>query len=184
MNTALVLIDIQRDYFPEGRMELVGPVAASENAKLLLDHFRANSLPIIHVRHISKREDASFFRPNTEGIEFDSHVAPSENESVITKHIPNSFRETELDDLLSKLEISKIVFCGMMTHMCIDATVRAASDKKYECVVAHDACATKNLIFNNVEIPSQQVHASFMAALSGAYAKVISSADIIAIMST
>ena len=67
----------------------------------------------------------------------------------------------------------------MMTQMCIDATVRAAFDKGYSCLVAHDACAARNLSFNGVDIEAGQVHAAYMAALGAVYAKVVSSEEIV-----
>jgi len=56
--------------------------------------------------------------------------------------------------------------------MCVDATVRAAFDYGFTCLVAHDACATKELTFNGITIPAMQVHASYMAALGAVYAQV------------
>ena len=92
MDTCLVLVDLQNDYFPGGSMELVG--------------------------------------------------------------------------------VGDIVISGAMSHMCIDATVRAAFDLGFTCMVADDACATKNLTFRDKTIHASEVHAAFMAALSGSYATV------------
>lgn len=174
MSKALLLVDIQNDYFKNGAMELVNMEAAAENASLLLDLFRKKSLPIYHVRHFASGEGASFFLPGTEGAEIHRSVRPLENEVVITKHFPNSFRETELTARCQKDEIHTLVICGAMSHMCIDATTRAACDLGFECVVMEDACATKNLKFQNREIKSSDVHSAFMAALGAAYASVIS----------
>jgi nicotinamidase-related amidase len=71
---------------------------------------------------------------------------------------------------------------GAMSHMCIDATTRAAFDLGFNCIVAEDACATKDLIFQRKIIKASDVHASFMAALSVPYAKVISTKEIIETM--
>jgi nicotinamidase-related amidase len=179
MNSALVLIDIQQDYFPQGRMELVGAVQASESAAKLLNNFRKMQKSIIHIQHISIREGATYFLPNTEGINFHKNVVPSTNESIIQKHYPNSFRETGLQEYLNSKEIKELVICGMMSHMCIDATVRAAFDKGYSCIVAYDACATKNLSFNGNNIEASKVHGAYMAALGSVYAKILTSEEII-----
>lgn len=98
---------------------------------------------------------------------------------VIKKHFPNSFRDTGLDDYLRTNAIKELVICGMMSHMCIDTTTRAAFDKGYTCMVAHDACATRNLAFNGIEIPAQHVHGSYMAALGAVFAKVLRAEEII-----
>jgi nicotinamidase-related amidase len=179
MNTALVLVDIQQDYFPQGRMEVVGAVEASQAAKKLLAHFREKNLPVVHVQHISTRPGATFFLPDTEGINFHESVMPLPGATVIQKHFPNSFRDTQLNEYLISKGIKELVICGMMSHMCIDATVRAAFDKGYACIVAHDACATRNLAFNGSDIPANHVHGAYMAALGAVYAKVLTSEEII-----
>lgn len=182
MNPALVLVDIQQDYFPAGRMEVVGAVEASRAAKKLLGHFREKNLPIVHVQHISTRAGSTFFLPNTQGINIHESVSPLPNETVIKKHFPNSFRDTDLQEYLGSQGIKELVICGMMSHMCIDATVRAAFDRGYTCIVIHDACATRNLVFNGIDLPAMHVHGAYMAALGAVYAKVLSSEEIIRIV--
>jgi len=179
MSTGLLLIDIQRDYFPNGKMEVVNANATAENARLLLNLFRQDKNPIFHVQHISTREGATFFLPKTKGAEIDSRVSPISGEVVVTKNFPNSFRNTRLEESLTKSGIKSLVICGMMSHMCVDATVRASFDKGYICTVAHDACATINLTFNNVKVASESVHASYMASLGAVYAEVISTKKVI-----
>ena len=174
MNTALLIVDIQRDYFPGGKMELVGTEKASGQAGRILAFFRGKKLPVFHVQHISTRPDAAFFLPDTEGVSIHDAVAPISDEIVIRKHFPNSFRDTELQDILQKKQIQRLVICGMMSHMCIDATVRAAFDHGYACIVVHNACATRALSFNGMEIPADHVHGAYMAALGTVYAKVLS----------
>ena len=180
MNPALVLVDIQKDYFPNGRMELVGAAEAGKAAKKLLDHFREKNLPVVHIQHISTRPGATFFLPGTEGINFHESIAPLSDELVIKKNFPNSFRATPLQEQLTSRGIKALVICGMMSHMCIDTTVRAAFDKEYQCMVAHDACATRTLVFHGVEIPANYVHGAYMAALGAVFAKVLSEEEIIA----
>lgn len=182
MNIALILVDIQQDYFPEGRMELVGAMEASYEAQKLLSFFRKEALPIIHMQHVSTRKDATFFLPGTEGINFYENVRPLADEKIIEKHFPNSFRDTDLQGYLEFKGVKEIIICGMMSHMCIDATVRAAFDKGYSCVVAHDACATRKLIFGGVDISAKYVHGAYMAALGTVYAKVQSVGEIISMM--
>ena len=178
MTTALVLIDIQQDYFPGGCKEVAGAVAACRNAKLLLDKFRECGLPIMHIKHIANRPGATFFLPGTEGVEIHADLHPLSGEQVIEKHFPNSFRDTILDSLLREGGVTELVLAGMMSQMCVDATVRAAFDLGYSCRVAHDACAAAGVSFGEVTVPDYQVHAAFMAALAAVYAQVVSSSDI------
>jgi nicotinamidase-related amidase len=106
-------------------------------------------------------------------------VTPQKNETVVVKNFPNSFRGTRLLEILKKEKAYNLVICGAMSHMCIDATTRAAFDLDFSCIVAEDACATKDLSFKGNIIKASDVHASFMAALSVPYAKVISTKEII-----
>jgi nicotinamidase-related amidase len=174
MNQALLLIDIQNDYFPGGAMELVGSPEAGLQAGKLLQLFRQKSLPVIHIQHIATRADATFFLPNTPGAAIHPSVAPVAGETVLQKHYPNSFRETPLLGHLRQHQIAKLVIAGMMTHMCIDTTTRAAADHGFQCVLAHDACATKALSFEGVSVSAAQVQAAYCAALNGLFAGVLS----------
>src|SRR5215510_133910 len=96
MSTALIIIDIQNDYFPGGTMTLVGPDAAAANAAKLLKTFREKKLPIVHVQHLSVRPGATFFLPGTKGAEIHESVRPVGSETLIQKNFPNAFRETKL----------------------------------------------------------------------------------------
>jgi nicotinamidase-related amidase len=172
MRRALILVDIQNDYFAGGRMELVGMERAARNAQQLLQQYRDMHAPIFHIQHVSKRPGASFFLPETSGVEIHESVAPTDDETVIEKHFPNSFRETPLLGLLKDHAMVGVVICGAMSHMCIDATTRAAFDFGFHCVVVKDACATRDLQFEGETIGAAQVHAAFMAALAVPYAQI------------
>ena len=184
MNTALIIVDIQNDYFPEGTMPLVGPIEASQQAARLLDRFRnargRTQRPIVHIQHIAVRPGATFFLPGTPGADFHPNVQPQPEETIVQKNFPNSFRDTPLLDVLREKQINCLIICGMQTNMCIDATTRAAADYGFECVVAADACAARNLTFDEHTVPAEQVHYAFLAALNGSYAKVQSVDQILA----
>ena len=172
MSTALLLIDIQNDYFSGGRRELVGSVEAAGAAARLLAAFRKAAWPVYHIQHISLHPTATFLLPDTTGSEIHTSVAPLPDEPVITKHFPNSFRETALLECLNTDGIDQLLICGMMTSMCVDATVRAAFDAGFTCTIAHDACATLDLIFNGETIPANHVHGAFLAAMGAVYATI------------
>src|SRR4030095_5679199 len=82
MSKALALIDLQNDYFPGGRMELVGATEAVERAAGLLEAFRRRSLPVIHIQHLATRASATFFVPGTPGVEIHAAVRPRGSERV------------------------------------------------------------------------------------------------------
>ncbi len=181
MKTTLVLIDLQNDYFPGGRMELEGPLDAVARARSLLDLFRQRGWPTVHIQHISTRPGATFFLPGTEGIDFHPTIAPLPGETVIVKHFPNSFRETGLLETLHGWEAEQLLICGMMTHMCVDASVRAAADFGFQVILAADACATRALSFGGISVPAEQVHAAFLAALQS-YGQVMSTEDVLSFL--
>lgn len=174
MNRGLVLIDIQNDYFPGGKMELVGMEEVSERARQLLQEFRNRQSPIFHIKHVSRRPGATFFLPDTSGVEIHEAVAPQPGETIIEKSFPNAFRGTTLLDRLRAEGVEEVIICGAMSHMCIDATTRAAFDLGLSCIVVEDACATRDLEHNGRSVAAADVHAAFMAALSAVYARVIS----------
>jgi nicotinamidase-related amidase len=88
MTTALLLIDIQNDYFPGGAMELVEPENAAARAFRLLNDFRQKSLPILHIQHLATHPGATFFLPGTAGVSIHESVSPAAGEPIITKHFP------------------------------------------------------------------------------------------------
>jgi nicotinamidase-related amidase len=180
MGRALLLIDIQNDYFPGGALEVPGSNGVSVQAVKLLGLYRKLGLPIVHIQHLSLRPNATYLVPETNGVQIHETVSPAEGETVFQKHFPNSFRETPLLDHLRRHHISQLTIAGMMTQMCIDTTTRAASDLGFQCALAQDACAARPLTFQGVTVPSDMVHAAFLASLNGMFANVISSDDICA----
>lgn len=180
MPRTLLIIDIQRDYFSGGAYPLVEPEAAAEAARRVLDSFRDAGNPVIHMKHVWDAPDAEFMRPGTEGIEIHPIVAPAEGELVLEKTSPNSFVDTPLEEGLKQRDPDELVVAGMMSSMCVDATVRAAADLGFSPTVVHDACAAPDLQFNGVDVPGAAVHAAFMAALADGYAEVTSAAELLA----
>jgi nicotinamidase-related amidase len=177
-DTALLIIDIQNDYFPGGAMELEGADAAGAKASEAIKSFRDKNLPVIHVRHLSVRPGSTFFLPGTKGAEIHSLVAPKGGESVIEKNFPNSFRATKLEQVLKDAGVKNLVVAGMMTHMCVDASVRHAADLGYKITLLGDACATRAQSYGGEKVPAKQVHAAFLAALNGFYAKVVNTHEL------
>lgn len=175
---ALLVIDIQNDYFPGGKMALEGPEVAAAQAAHAVAHFRGHGWPVFHVRHLSVRPGSTFFIPGTEGAEIHASVRPREGEAVVEKNFPNSFRGTSLDALLKGAGANELVVAGMMTHMCVDASVRHAADLGYKVTLLGDACATRAQSYAGETVPARQVHAAFLAALNGFYAKVISAREL------
>ncbi len=156
---ALILIDIQEFYFDEDKLPLEGNLEAARVASDLLTFFRENRDLIIHILHKG-------------GGEIHPLVFPLNGEVKIEKTHVNAFRSTDLESLLRERKIEELVMAGMQTHMCLEAAVRAADDLGFQCTVIHDACATRNLEFNNSVIKAKDVHLSTLNTLES-YSLVI-----------
>ena len=181
MKTALVVIDFQKDHFPGGKQPLVNALEAAKKAYMILQCFREHGGHHVHIQHISKKSDATYFISGDRGTDIHDSVAHFEGEPIVYKHEPNAFLDTELLKLLKSWEVERLVICGMMTHLDIDATVRAAADFGFQVIVAADACATCDLTYAGTTIPADQVQKAFLAALKS-YGKVMKSEEILALL--
>lgn len=175
--TALIIIDLQMDYYEGGKCTLSKVDEATKNARLLLDKFRVEQLPIFHVQHIFASEEAPFFGPNTTGTDIHPEVTPKEGETLIVKQYVNSFKDTSLLNDLRIKGIENLIICGAMSHMCVAGTTRNASDLGFNCTVVEDACATLDLKFNGTTVPAAHVHATAMNTLGFAYAKIVTTEE-------
>lgn len=166
IRTALLIIDIQNFYFPgDDGPGLVNPEAASLKAKEILEIFREKRELVVHVQHLARKKS---------DIEIHKNVKPILNEKVITKKEINSFLGTDLLEYLNAKSINRLVIIGMQTQLCVEGATRAAHDFGFECIVVEDACATRDLKFEDKLIKAEDVHYSVLATLkSGGYARII-----------
>ena len=177
MARALVIVDIQRDYFPGGRMPLHEPEAAAAKAGEVLAAFRAAGDPVIHVQHQSPA-GGPFLEEGTPGAEIMPAVEPRDDETVIHKREPNSFLGTGLEQRLRDHGADEVVVVGMMTSMCVDATTRAGADLGFTMTVVPDACAAPGLSYGGRDVAAPDVHAAFIAALGQGYASIVPAAEV------
>jgi nicotinamidase-related amidase len=169
---ALIIIDVQQDYFKGGHMELENPDHAAGNISRMLEKSRKEQIPVIYIQHVATDPAAGFLVSHTPGVAIHPAVAPLAGEEVIVKHYPNSFRETTLHSYLERQGITHLLITGMMTHVCVDATTRAAKDLGYDCTVISDACATRALVVQGETLAASQVQKVFMGALAFYYAEI------------
>lgn len=181
MRNGLLLIDFQNDHFPGGKYPLEKPLEAAQWAHAILQCFREYGGYHVHVQHVSPNPDATFFISGDRGTDIHDSVAHFEGEPIIYKHRPNAFLNTSLLELLRGEAIERLIITGMMTHLDVDATARAASDLGFQVIVAEDACATRDLQFGDTTIPAEHVHQAFLAALES-YGKVMKTDRIIALL--
>lgn len=169
MRKALIVIDVQNDYFEGGAFPLHQPEKALANILLLVKNFAAKNCPIYFIQHISKSKDAAFFLPDTNGVQLHASLKPfllADQSETIEKAFPNSFKQTYLEDKLEEQKIDSLIICGMMTHMCVDSTTRQASDSGYSVTLISDACATRSLSFGEAVVSAIDVQNAFLSALS------------------
>jgi len=172
MKKTIILVDVQNDYFTGGKCELYDIEKTAAVAALLLEESRRNGDEVIFIQHVNMNPNASFFGEGTKGCEIHDSVKPLSNEKIFIKHKPNSFYETGLDEYLRSKGISDLIICGMMTHMCIDTTVRAAKELGYVVKLFENACTTKSLNFDVEVFSAKTVHKVFMAALNGSFCEI------------
>lgn len=176
---AIVVVDLQNEYLSSGKLPLAGIDDAVAQAARVIAAARAAGETLIHVAH-ENPADAPVFAAGTPNVAIIPAVAPRDGETVLVKHRPNAFHGTDLAALLDAAGVEEVVVVGAMSHMCIDATGRAAADLGYAVTLVHDACATRDLAFQGRIVAAADVHAAFMAALAFAYGKAVATDDYLA----
>lgn len=180
--TALVLIDLQRAV-DDPRWARHGPrnnPAAEQAAAALLGRWRRLGWPIVHIRHDSTKPDSAY-KPGGPGHPFKPEVAPAAHETIIAKQVNSAFIGTDLDRHLRDIEAPALVILGVITNNSLEATVRNAGNLGHRVFVPEDACFTYGWRDLRGRIwAAEDVHALSLANMSGEYATIANSADILA----
>lgn len=172
----LLIIDVQNDYFSGGKWFYMNPkrpfiifnnLSMTLNQKIYLS-FIFNISIYSQILH--------FFEKGTDGVALHSELSLQDDSVIIEKHFPNSFFQTKLQATLDQLEVDTLVITGMMTHMCVDSTTRAAAELGYNPVLIHNATATRNLAFNENNVQANDVQNAFISSLSN-FSTVMSTDD-------
>ncbi|MUG08909.1 isochorismatase family protein [Commensalibacter sp. ESL0366] len=182
-NTVLIIIDLQNDYYPNGKFPLFNMNSVGKSSMKVLAAARQHHIPVIHIQHQFPMKDAPFFVQHTEGVKINKDVKPLDNEICITKNYPNAFKGTELKSVLDRHNYKNLIVIGAMSQMCVDATVRTALDYGYQVTLIPDCIASKEITFNDVEVPAPKVHAAMLWILSFAGAKIMSKDEFLAHLS-
>ncbi len=171
---ALVIIDAQNEY-TEGALLLSGVREAVASIRALLDRARQAGAPVIHVVHHGR--PGGLFDPQGRNGAIVDLLAPSDGEAVAPKTLPNAFTSAAFRDALAATGRKKIIATGFMTHMCVEATTRAALDHGYATTVVAEATATRDLPdpLGGAPIGASELQRRSLAALADRFATVVRS---------
>lgn len=162
MTYALLVIDVQNDYMPNGSYPLsnTGPVIEKINS--LTKVFEEKGNMIIFIQHF---KDEGFFIEGTWGAELVDGLYRPKKSQVLVKRYPNSFFQTDLQKILQAHKIENLIITGMMTHMCINSTTRQSAELGYQTTLISDATATRSLSFSGKKVSAEDVQLATLASL-------------------
>jgi nicotinamidase-related amidase len=155
MSKALLVIDLQNDYFPGGKFPLWNTEAILSNLESAIEVASAKGIPIIHIQHVANPEQgiAPFFNKDTEGAAIHRRILEAAPDApVVVKEFADSFVNTTLEDLLSRLGVDELLICGMMTQNCVTHTAISKSAEKYNVCILPDCCTTVDEMIHNIAL--------------------------------
>jgi nicotinamidase-related amidase len=180
--TALLVIDAQQEYFaPIGKVVLPdGPPAVARIAALLA-WARDAGVPVVHIVHESRRPNPTTFAPGSPALAIHPAAQPAPGEPVVTKHLPGSFTNTNLEEHLRRHGIEQVIVSGFMTQMCCDTTAREAAHRGFKVLMAADAMAAMPVKGPDGSIiTAELVHRTHLGSLNGFLATVTTTASLTA----
>lgn len=141
MKNALVVIDIQNDYFPGGAFTLENTDAACKGAVEAIEQAKRDGWLVVGVQHVNSAE-ALVFNPASEGVEIHKDIAAALGDaSIVIKSEADSFFETDLEEILSDAEVTDIYLTGMMTQHCVTHTALSPQARKLRVHIIAKGCA-------------------------------------------
>lgn len=178
VHAALIVIDQQQGIL-QPRLGPRNNPAAEERIAELLQYWRDQGWPVVHVQHLS-RSSESVFWPGQSGVEFQERFRPLPGEWLIQKEVPDAFCATGLQDRLQAAGVSRLVIVGVSTNNSVEATARSAGNLGFVTWVVEDGCYTfdKADYFGQLRT-AQEVHAMSLGNLHGEYATVLSAAEVL-----
>jgi nicotinamidase-related amidase len=178
--TALLVIDFQNEYFT-GSLPIPNGMSALQNARTLVEHADRHGWSVVHVQHSAPAE-SPLFAANSRSAEICLDIQPKANHRLITKTSVSVFASTDLAQTLKADGITHLVICGLMTHACVAGAARDAVPAGFEVVVAADACATRDIEFNDTaSIPHEMLHLSALAGIADTFGSVLNTRDVLSL---
>ncbi len=153
MAKALLVIDLQNDYFPGGKFSLWNTDVVLQNIERAIEKANSVGVPVIHVQHIARQGLAPFFNEGTPGADIHPRVlAAAPKAPIVLKEFADGFEKTTLEETLSKLGVTELLVCGMMTQNCVTHTAISKAAEKYTVSVLVDCCATVSEILHQIAL--------------------------------
>ncbi|MCX5794798.1 MAG: cysteine hydrolase family protein [Elusimicrobia bacterium] len=155
MKKALLLIDVQNDYFPGGKFPLWNAEAVLANIEQAIKAAKAKGVAIIHIQHVadSAMGTAPFFNRGTDGARIHPRIlAAAPDAPIVVKKFADGFVKTDLEEVLVRLGITELLVCGMMTQNCVTHTAISRSAEKYRVCILPDCCTTVNELLHNIAL--------------------------------
>lgn len=155
MSKALLLIDLQNDYFPGGAFPLWNTEETLNNIENAINKANAQNIPIIHIQHVANSElgIAPFFNKGTEGVNIHPRILElAPNALIVVKEYADSFVNTTLEETLSSMNVTELLICGMMTQNCVTHTAISKSAEKYDVSILTDCTTTVDVMIHNIAL--------------------------------
>jgi nicotinamidase-related amidase len=152
---ALIVIDVQNDYFPDGKFPLHNAEATLDAVLTAAAAARAQGVPVVFVRHVADetRGPAPFFSPGSRGAALHPRLAAvvADAPQIVKTHADAFFR-TDLEETLAAHEVEELLLCGMMTQNCVTHTALSKAAEKYRTVILSDCCCTVSEILHRIAL--------------------------------
>jgi nicotinamidase-related amidase len=155
MRQALIVIDVQNDYFPTGKYPLWNADKTLTHIESAITNAIKNKVDIIHVQHIANPSNgvSPFFNEGSDGVKIHSRIlAAAPDAPIVIKRYADSFHQTNLDEILQALDVQELLICGMMTQNCVTHTAISKAAEKYQVSILADCCTTVDEMIHGIAL--------------------------------
>jgi nicotinamidase-related amidase len=168
---ALIVIDVQKDYFPGGVWALPDAERTLPHIGKLIERSRSRGEPVVFIQHVTPT-GSPVFAQGTPGMAFATGLDVRTSDPVFQKRHPSSFQETGLPAWIAQEGIGELDICGYMTQMCCDTTTREGYARGLGMRLYSDSTAARELTVDGAKLPHDMVHRVSLGALSR-FAKIL-----------
>jgi nicotinamidase-related amidase len=173
---ALIVIDVQNEYFDGGALPITDPSPTQSLANIgrAMDKATERGVPTVVVRHTEQDADAGMFREGSETWRLRREVDERPRDHLVEKSLPGSFTDTTLADILASSDVDTVSIVGYMTHMCVDTTAREAAHRGFSVEILSDATGTLALENRGGVATGEELHRSTLVAQGQFFADIVS----------